>query len=353
MDRSNRSNSVTAPECTVNFLLNPSNLSPPKQHSLLQTSTFSGVSALNTQNLAPQSPSSLTNYELSAGNILLNMKAIPPNSSFHSGFTNDVPFANPNGYTSSNNIKQPQYNKPTNTNFNSSTSMLTNQVPLVPIHMTKPSVSTSHSNSGSMGLSLNGSGGNIYSSTSTPSYTNNNINGVKHCAHCKTTSTPLWRKGWTISANSKPVSLCNACGIRYSKNQFCPYCYYIYNKLEEPYNADERRPDLLAPNRTIPTWIRCEQCFRWVHFKCELEKQKREKLQLKYTNGEWPSVFDKMDLDDHAITAEEEHQFLLNLQQSYKCPTCRIPGVSIVFNYPTPADFKSHSILSVHNNEDQ
>jgi len=325
---------------SVNFILNNSNLSPPK-HSALQTSTFFGVSSLNTQNLSSSAGSdwSLSNYEVAAGSILSNLKTVPSlnSGSFSNGFPHPIPFTSGIGYSSSpTQNKQTQFSK-TNNTFN------TMSLPL---------------NKGHFGLN----GSSLYdtsfpisstspSSTPTPtnhSNTSSNNNGARHCAHCKTTVTPLWRKGWTLNSNSKPVSLCNACGIRYSKNQFCPYCYYIYNKLEEPYNADDRRPDLLAPNRSIPTWIRCEQCFRWVHFKCEAEKQRQEKQTQKYTNGEWPSVFDKMDLDDRSLSSEEEHQFLLTVQHSYKCPTCRIPGASIVYNYPTPADFKSHNLLNAH-----
>jgi hypothetical protein len=324
-----------ATEYNLNFILNHSNLSPPK-HTVLQTSTFLGVTTLNTQNLSPSngSNSSLSNYEVAAGSILSNLKTVPElNGSFSSEFNNGVPFSGAS-YASPTQNKSTQFTKNNyNDHFNSIA---------IPLKQTSTASATFGLNSNSI---FNEASSPIRSPTSTSNI--NPSNSTRHCAHCKTTVTPLWRKGWSL--NSKPVSLCNACGIRYSKNQFCPHCYYIYNKLEEPYNADERRPDLLAPNRSIPTWIRCEQCFRWVHFKCEAEKQRQDKNLHKYSNGEWPSVFDKMDLDHHPITPEEEHQFLVSVQHSYKCPTCRIPGPSIVFNYPTPSDFKSHNILNARN----
>ncbi|KGN48832.1 GATA transcription factor 18 [Cucumis sativus] len=37
---------------------------------------------------------------------------------------------------------------------------------------------------------------------------------ARHCANCDTTTTPLWRNG-----PSGPKSLCNACGIRYKKEE--------------------------------------------------------------------------------------------------------------------------------------
>ncbi|KAK9165515.1 hypothetical protein Scep_000706 [Stephania cephalantha] len=46
----------------------------------------------------------------------------------------------------------------------------------------------------------------------------NNLNGdpllARRCANCDTTSTPLWRNG-----PRGPKSLCNACGIRYKKEE--------------------------------------------------------------------------------------------------------------------------------------
>ncbi|KAH9614962.1 hypothetical protein KSS87_018235 [Heliosperma pusillum] len=41
---------------------------------------------------------------------------------------------------------------------------------------------------------------------------NNNINGIRMCSDCHTTTTPLWRSG-----PQGPKSLCNACGIRQRK----------------------------------------------------------------------------------------------------------------------------------------
>ncbi|XP_043710097.1 GATA transcription factor 18-like [Telopea speciosissima] len=66
------------------------------------------------------------------------------------------------------------------------------------------STSTSHKNS----HSSSGNSGSIL----------NNLNGdplfARRCANCDTTSTPLWRNG-----PRGPKSLCNACGIRYKKEE--------------------------------------------------------------------------------------------------------------------------------------
>jgi hypothetical protein len=70
------------------------------------------------------------------------------------------------------------------------------------------------------------------------------------CYNCNTRKTPQWRKG-TIK-NDLKVDLCNACGIKYHKNQFCSYCYRIYNKgLRNPRH-----------------YMVCTCCRRWDHIGC-------------------------------------------------------------------------------------
>jgi hypothetical protein len=32
--------------------------------------------------------------------------------------------------------------------------------------------------------------------------------------------------GWFSVVLQKHVLLCNACGLKYSKSQYCPYCYF-------------------------------------------------------------------------------------------------------------------------------
>jgi len=49
--------------------------------------------------------------------------------------------------------------------------------------------------------------------THSPQTTPSNV-GPKKCYFCKTVSTPEWRRGPT-----GPKSLCNACGLRYSRRQ--------------------------------------------------------------------------------------------------------------------------------------
>lgn len=85
---------------------------------------------------------------------------------------------------------------------------------------------------------------------------------------CRTTVTPLWRKGW-ITEENKPVWLCNACGIHYRKGiihchlisnekiigHFCYYCYQVYRESDFD---DDKNP-----------WIGCDVCERWIHISCE------------------------------------------------------------------------------------
>jgi hypothetical protein len=62
---------------------------------------------------------------------------------------------------------------------------------------------------------------------------------------CRTSATPLWRKGWTTK-EGKSVMLCNACGLHYKKGHFCQFCHQIYKESE---SDDKENP-----------WIGCERC---------------------------------------------------------------------------------------------
>jgi len=74
-----------------------------------------------------------------------------------------------------------------------------------------------------------------------------------HCENCGTLNTPQWRKGWFSEVLQHSVLLCNACGLKYHKNQFCPYCKFVYGKEQKLSNL----------------WLICETCARWVHIECE------------------------------------------------------------------------------------
>jgi DNA-directed RNA polymerase subunit RPC12/RpoP len=52
------------------------------------------------------------------------------------------------------------------------------------------------------------------------------------------------------------VLLCNKCGLKYHKSQYCPYCRYIYGK------ETEKSPQV---------WLTCSSCGRWAHVGCEIE----------------------------------------------------------------------------------
>lgn len=74
------------------------------------------------------------------------------------------------------------------------------------------------------------------------------------CENCGTFETPQWRKGWYSEMLGRSVLLCNACGLKYHKNQFCPYCRYVYGKEQD---------------RVRDGWLTCGHCGRWVHGECE------------------------------------------------------------------------------------
>ena len=80
------------------------------------------------------------------------------------------------------------------------------------------------------------------------------INHLKpHCENCYTNDTPQWRKGWYSYILKKNVPLCNACGIKYNKSQYCKICHFIYDKKfsnGELFNI-------------------CNLCKVWIHKKCD------------------------------------------------------------------------------------
>eukprot|EP01117_Protostelium_nocturnum_P018464 TRINITY_DN7729_c0_g1_i1.p1 TRINITY_DN7729_c0_g1~~TRINITY_DN7729_c0_g1_i1.p1 ORF type:complete len:252 (-),score=50.22 TRINITY_DN7729_c0_g1_i1:131-793(-) len=89
-----------------------------------------------------------------------------------------------------------------------------------------------------------------------------------YCENCGTFVTPQWRKGWQSGALHRSVLLCNACGLKFHKNQFCPYCHYVYGKEQEK---------LLEIEQT--DWLTCKMCGRWVHSECERENGKMELVE--------------------------------------------------------------------------
>eukprot|EP00743_Colponemidia_sp_Colp-15_P004358 GILK01004701.1.p1 GENE.GILK01004701.1~~GILK01004701.1.p1 ORF type:complete len:359 (+),score=38.03 GILK01004701.1:129-1079(+) len=83
---------------------------------------------------------------------------------------------------------------------------------------------------------------------------------------CNRSDSSQWKEGWEM--NGQRVPLCNACGIRFSKGSFCPWCYQIY-KENEPDESEEN------------PWLGCDYCPKWVHLQCELDNSKLSKVDSK------------------------------------------------------------------------
>lgn len=88
-----------------------------------------------------------------------------------------------------------------------------------------------------------------------------------YCENCGTFETPQWRKGWYSNALNRTVLLCNACGLKFHKNQYCPYCRFIYGKEQD---------------RTSNLWTPCKGCGRFVHTECERKFGKLDEESLNY-----------------------------------------------------------------------
>lgn len=50
------------------------------------------------------------------------------------------------------------------------------------------------------------------------------------CFNCGVRNTPLWRNGSNSCLIKGNVPFCNACGLKYNKQQFCQNCGYVYDK---------------------------------------------------------------------------------------------------------------------------
>jgi len=115
----------------------------------------------------------------------------------------------------------------------------------------------------------------------------------QRCENCLTCETPQWRKGWFSTLLQRWVVLCNACGLKFNKNQFCPYCMYVYYKEEERKYQQNN-------------WATCRTCQRWVHLVCENQ----------YGDGTFhfgPS---------HNTVGSPSSPSAIALR-CYQCPTCR------------------------------
>ncbi len=92
----------------------------------------------------------------------------------------------------------------------------------------------------------------------------------KTCVSCTTTKTPLWRKGWWDEECGMHVLLCNACGMKYSKGQFCQICHTLV------YGRQVAESTPLA---------RCEECLQYSHAECEAQESGVEPAPISSTRG--------------------------------------------------------------------
>jgi len=104
---------------------------------------------------------------------------------------------------------------------------------------------------------------------------------IPQCKQCGVRETPQWRRGWADSWLQQPVLLCNACGLKFAKKLFCPYCCCIYRREDDRF--------------MVNMWVTCASCSRPVHTECERKKQQS--------------------LPHHELWIMNPHE--------YRCPDCR------------------------------
>jgi len=81
---------------------------------------------------------------------------------------------------------------------------------------------------------------------------------IPQCKQCGVRETPQWRRGWADTWLHQPVLLCNACGLKFAKKLFCPFCCCIYRREDDRF--------------MVNMWISCSACSRPVHTDCERKK---------------------------------------------------------------------------------
>jgi hypothetical protein len=69
------------------------------------------------------------------------------------------------------------------------------------------------------------------------------------CFSCNVKYSPQWRHK---KINNTSTYLCNACGLRYVKGQYCPVCHITYTQAEINTNQ----------------WNNCLICHKWTHNYC-------------------------------------------------------------------------------------
>jgi len=72
----------------------------------------------------------------------------------------------------------------------------------------------------------------------------------RKCFSCGTTQSPQWRRSQYHDAIKDRFLLCNACGLKSAKGQFCSYCLRVY------YLSSEEE------------YVTCDRCGKHDHASC-------------------------------------------------------------------------------------
>jgi len=88
---------------------------------------------------------------------------------------------------------------------------------------------------------------------------------------CRKHLSTLWR---SCNLDGRKVHFCNACGLRFKKGKYCPFCFYIY------YDSKV----------TTEGWIQCSKCELWMHRYC-YERLTEHKLPKDVTDFTCPPKY--------------------------------------------------------------
>jgi len=143
---------------------------------------------------------------------------------------------------------------------------------------------------------------------------------VSECGNsqCRTSQTPLWRRGWT-SSDGRPVMLCNACGLHFKKGHYCRLCKQIF-----PYKETLQRSD--HGNEDTTEWQTCQRCSKFVHLPCETKEKDHQVINGAFFCSDCLDVKGSLVTDAFLLSQQEagyQHQKInrdhnVNIRSSIK-----------------------------------
>eukprot|EP01080_Neovahlkampfia_damariscottae_P004224 gene4224-7561_t len=147
----------------------------------------------------------------------------------------------------------------------------------------------------------------------------NKTEEVRFCEHCKTTKTPIWRKGWKKETGKK-VTLCNKCGLHFQKGHYCSYCFKIY---PSNFHFDDEHVEEL---------VECSKCSKYDHKQCLKEKGMNfsKNYECQKCKNEKITELDSNTKINWNFCSEQTISNPVKIQKTKKIQNIKLPSISHV-----------------------